>query len=70
MKSEQDDDRTTSIRIQVPQNLKADYDLLLALTSQSISDHLRAYIDAQVSENRDLLDSVRTLRQRHQQQKK
>jgi hypothetical protein len=52
--------KQVSIRIQIDESTKKDFDLLLRLKDQTISENLREAISAQITQHKDLLDSIRT----------
>ena len=51
--------KQVSIRIQIDESIKKDFDLLLRLKDQTISENLRDAITSQIAQHKDLLQSIR-----------
>jgi len=54
-----------SVRFLIPSELKRDFDILLSLRNENISDYLRGAISQLVEQNRELLNAIEKLRQQH-----
>jgi hypothetical protein len=51
--------KRVSIRIELDEETKRDFDLLLKLKNQTISENLRDSIEGQIDQHKDLLTSIR-----------